>query len=276
MRVALIQPEVTDWDFGKRIEYANDLVLRTKEMNPDIICFPELFPGNIESLKQSAKVVNSYILCGEMEQIQSQEMSFHNSMVLINPLGEVVGKFRKKLLMQAELEFGLKPGGDFVIFNTNIGRIGVLICADFPLVPEPSAKIALGGADILFVPAMALKHALSYWEMSLLLRTTDNGIPTVFVNVAGEFADAGGRYVFGGGQSEVVLPMIPEAKTIEEFYGMKEMDPQKQIVLKMGEKEEIKSIDIDITLHKEYRDEIQDLRKMTESIELTTLDEKRQ
>jgi predicted amidohydrolase len=143
------------------------------------------------------------------------------------------------------------------------------------LVPETSGKITLGGADILFVPAMALKHALSYWEMSLLLRSTDNGIPTVFVNTASEFVGAGGKYVFGGGQSKVVLPMIPEAKTIEEVYSAKELNPQNQIVLRMGEKEEIKSIDIDITLHKEYRDEIQDLRKMTESIELTTIDEKK-
>ena len=273
MKVALIQPEVTGWDFGKRIEYANDLVLRTKEMNPDIICFPELFPGNIESLKQSAKDVNSYILCGEMEKIPSQDMSFYNSVALINPLGEVVGKYRKKLLMQGEIEFGLKRDEDYKIFNTKIGRIGVLICADFPLVPETSGKIALGGADILFVPAMALKHSLSYWEMSLLLRSTDNGIPTVFVNTASEFVDPSGKYVFGGGQSKVVLPMIPEARTIEEVYSAKELDPQKQIVLRMGEKEEIKSIDIDITLHKEYKEEIQDLRKITESFELTTIDE---
>ena len=275
MRVALIQPEVRDWDFGKRAEYANDLVLRTKEMNPDIICFPELFPGNIEPLKQSAKVVNSYILCGEMGKIPSQDMSFHNSVVLINPLGEVVGRYSKYLLMQAEQSMGFKRGETYKVFNTNIGRIGVLICADFPLVPETSKKIALNGADIIFVPAMALKNALSYWEMFLLVRSVDNGIPTVFVNTASEFVGAGGKYVFGGGQSKVVLPMIPEAKSIEEVYATKELNPQDQIVLRMGEEEEIKSIDIDITLHKEYKDEIQDLRKITESIELTTIDEKK-
>ena len=174
MRVALIQPEVHDWDFGKRAEHANDLLLKTKEMNPDIICFPELFPGNIESLKQNAKVVNSYILCGEMEKIPFQQSLFYNSVVLVNPLGEVVGKYSKQILMQGEVEFGFKRGVDYKIFNTSIGRIGVLICADFPLVPETSAKIALSGADILFVPAMALKNSLSYWELFLLVRSTDN------------------------------------------------------------------------------------------------------
>ena len=67
--------------------------------------------------------------------------------------------------------------------------------------------------------------------------------------------------------------MIPEAKSIEEVYSAKELDPQKQIVLRMGEKEEIKSIDIDITLHKEYKDQIQADRKTTESIKLTSIDE---
>ncbi len=273
MKVALIQPEVYDWDFGKRIEYANDLLLRTKETDPDIICFPELFPGNIESLKQNAKGVNSYILCGEMERIPSQDGSFYNSVVLISPLGEVVGKYSKKILMQGEIEFGIKRGGDYKIFNTNIGKIGVLICADFPLVPETSAKIALSGADILFVPAMALKNSLSYWEMFLLVRSTDNGIPTVFVNTASEFV--GGKYVFGGGQSKVVLPMTPEAQSIEEVYSSRELNPQSQIVLRMGEKEEIKSIDIDIALHKKYKEEIQALRKTTDSIKLTSINERK-
>ena len=274
MRVALIQPEVHDWDFGKRAEHANDLLLKTKEMNPDIICFPELFPGNIESLKQNAKVVNSYILCGEMEKIPFQQSLFYNSVVLVNPLGEVVGKYSKQILMQGEVEFGFKRGVDYKIFNTSIGRIGVLICADFPLVPETSAKIALSGADILFVPAMALKSSLSYWELFLLVRSTDNGIPTVFVNTAGEFV--GGKYVFGGGQSKVVLPMIPEAKSIEEVYSSRELNPQGQIVLSMSEKEEINSIDIDITLHKKYKEEIQALRNITESTTITSINEKKQ
>jgi predicted amidohydrolase len=233
-----------------------------------------LFPGNIESLKQNAKVVNSYILCGEMEKIPFQQSLFYNSVVLVNPLGEVVGKYSKQILMQGEVEFGFKRGVDYKIFNTSIGRIGVLICADFPLVPETSAKIALSGADILFVPAMALKNSLSYWELFLLVRSTDNGIPTVFVNTAGEFV--GGKYVFGGGQSKVVLPMIPEAKSIEEVYSSRELNPQGQIVLSMSEKEEINSIDIDITLHKKYKEEIQALRNITESTTITSINEKKQ
>ena len=209
-----------------------------------------------------------------MEKITSQEGAFYNSVVLINPLGEVVGKYSKQILMQGEVEFGFKCGTDFKIFNTNIGKIGVLICADFPLVPETSAKIALGGADILFVPAMALKNSLSFWEMFLLVRSTDNGIPTVFVNNASEFV--GGKYVFGGGQSKVVLPMIPEAKSIEEVYSSRELNPQGQIVLSMSEKEEINSIDIDITLHKKYKEEIQALRNITESTTITSINEKKQ
>ena len=209
-----------------------------------------------------------------MEKITFQQSLFYNSVVLVNPLGEVVGKYSKQILMQGEVEFGFKRGVDYKIFNTSIGRIGVLICADFPLVPETSAKIALSGADILFVPAMALKSSLSYWELFLLVRSTDNGIPTVFVNTAGEFV--GGKYVFGGGQSKVVLPMIPEAKSIEEVYSSRELNPQGQIVLSMSEKEEINSIDIDITLHKKYKEEIQALRNITESTTITSINEKKQ
>jgi predicted amidohydrolase len=271
MRIALIQPEVRDWNMEKRAEQANDLVLRTKEMNPDIICFPEFFPGNIESLKQSAQAVNSYILCGEMRKAPTQGISFYNDVVLINPLGNVVGRYSKIFLMQAELAMGLKRGEEYKIFDTKIGRIGVLICADFPLVPETSTEIALNGADILFVPALALKNALSYWDMYLLVRTADNGIPTVFVNIAGEFV--GGNYIFGGGQSKVVLPMIPGIKSIEELYSTKELDPQNQIVLRMDDKEDIKTFDVDIAFHRECKDEIQNMRKAAKSIKLTTSSE---
>ena len=70
--------------------------------------------------------------------------------------------------------------------------------------------------------------------------------------------------------------MIPEAKSIEEVYSSRELNPQGQIVLSMSEKEEINSIDIDITLHKKYKEEIQALRNITESTTITSINEKKQ
>jgi len=75
----------------------------------------------------------------------------YNTAVLIDPNGDLVGTFRKTCLPREETDAGVAPGDSYPVFDTDFGRIGMMICWDsqFPL---PARMLTLGGAEIIFFP----------------------------------------------------------------------------------------------------------------------------
>ncbi len=74
-----------------------------------------------------------------------------NTAVLINPQGEIAGKYRKVHLPIEEDVAGLAPGNSFNVFETALGRIGMVICFDTTFT-ESVHCVALKGAEIVLVP----------------------------------------------------------------------------------------------------------------------------
>jgi len=86
--------------------------------------------------------------------LERDEDAVYNSAVLIGPDGTVDGRYRKvHLAMAGEIDTGILPGGDFPVFETEIGRIGCNICMDSS-VAESSRIVGLNGADFLLLPIM--------------------------------------------------------------------------------------------------------------------------
>jgi predicted amidohydrolase len=74
-----------------------------------------------------------------------------NTGVLIGPDGKFIGKYRKVVLPRTEIEAGIMPGDDFPVFDTKLGRIGMMICYD-GFFPEPARQLSLRGAEIIAFP----------------------------------------------------------------------------------------------------------------------------
>ena len=70
--------------------------------------------------------------------------------VLVGP-GGFIGKYRKTHLWQNEKLFFTPGDAGYPVFETEIGRIGLLICWDLWF-PEAARIVALQGADIICVP----------------------------------------------------------------------------------------------------------------------------
>jgi predicted amidohydrolase len=85
----------------------------------------------------------------------------YNTAVLIDRHGRVAGKYRKVHLPREEIEGGLTPGGAYPVFDTDFGRIGMMICWDGEYVDSARA-LAIQGAEILFVPAAGGYPCFSY------------------------------------------------------------------------------------------------------------------
>ncbi len=75
----------------------------------------------------------------------------YNTAVLVDREGRVAGKYRKVYLPREEVERGLTPGNAYPVFETDFGRLGMMICYDV-FFPDPARALAAQGADLIVLP----------------------------------------------------------------------------------------------------------------------------
>lgn len=75
---------------------------------------------------------------------------YYNTSILFDRDGNTAGKYRKTHLTVTELEAGMTPGEGYPVFDTDFGRIGMLICWDHYFSATTEA-LAAKGAEILFI-----------------------------------------------------------------------------------------------------------------------------
>ena len=95
-----------------------------------------------------AKKYNLYIVAGIYEKDGD---TVYNTAVLISRTGEYAGKYRKVCLPREEIQGGITPGKSLPVFDTDFGRIGLMICWDV-FFPEPARTLAHKGAEVIFLP----------------------------------------------------------------------------------------------------------------------------
>ena len=109
----------------------------------------EPIPGpTTEILGEVAKKYGMYIIGTMGEQDGNAR---YNTGVLIDREGRVSGKYRKVYLPREEIEAGRTPGDSYPVFETDFGRIGIMICWDVQYT-DPARALAVQGAEIIFLP----------------------------------------------------------------------------------------------------------------------------
>ncbi len=155
------QPSSTQENLTQFAEFINT----AGEQKADIVCLPEgitvvstgktylevseTIPGpTTRFLGQLAKKHKMYIVAGIYEK---EEPVVYNTAVLLGRNGELLGKYRKVTLPREEIDGGITPGNSFPVFETDFGKIGIMICWDVYF-PEPARMLALQGAEIILLP----------------------------------------------------------------------------------------------------------------------------
>ena len=129
---------------------------------------------------------------------------YHNTAVVIDADGSIVGRYRKMHIPDDPLfyeKFYFTPGDlGFRAFDTRYGRIGVLICWD-QWYPEGARLTALAGAQILFYPTAIGWHPSeraeygdaqhSSWETIQRSHAIANGVYVAVANRVGHEGDPG-------------------------------------------------------------------------------------
>lgn len=175
-----------------------------KDRNPDFFEMAEPIPGpTTDAIGKIAKKHGVYIVAPIFEKHESGK--FYNTAPLIGPDGVIIGKYSKTHVPpRPEEKFYFSPGSEYPVFNTDIGKIGTLICYDREF-PEPFRVLSLKGAEIVVVPSVIFpRDKAKYpdgWVMVNRARAYDSGVFGVFVNRGGK--ESGKEYF---GHSMIVNP----------------------------------------------------------------------
>ena len=149
----------------ENLEKFSEFIAKAAAQKADIVCLPEgitlagtdlnyisaseLVPGpTTEFLGKIARKYHLYIVAGILER---KGNIVYNTSVLINRTGELTGKYRKLSLPREEIDGGVTPGDSLPVFDTDFGRIGMMICWDVSF-PETARTLAQKGAEIIFLP----------------------------------------------------------------------------------------------------------------------------
>src|SRR5665811_456755 len=121
--------------------------------------YSEAYPGvSTDMLSSVSKELGIYIIGGSI--CEKDGDFYYNTSYSFDRLGKLIGKHRKIHLFDIEIKDKIRfkesdiisCGNKSTVFNTEFGKIGVLICYDMRF-PELSGKMAAEGAKIIISPA---------------------------------------------------------------------------------------------------------------------------
>ena len=173
---------------------------KIKDENPDFVILPEMFccPYQTENfpiyaekeggpvwqqLSGYAKQYGIYLIGGSMPE-KDAEGNVYNTSYIFDREGKQIGKHRKVHLFDIDVKGGqtfkesdtLTAGDSDTVFDTEFGKIGVMLCFDIRF-PELSRMMVNDGAKVIFVPAaFNMTTGPAHWELSFRTRALDNQI----------------------------------------------------------------------------------------------------
>jgi predicted amidohydrolase len=146
----------------------------------------EAVPGpTTVRLGELARQRNSWIVAGIYE---SEGGAVYNTAVLLDRRGRLAGKYRKVYLPREEYERGLTPGNAFPVFDTDFGRLGIMICYDV-FFADPAKALTAQGAEIIALPIWGGDETLAKAraiENRIFLVTSGYDHPTYIMDPDGE------------------------------------------------------------------------------------------
>ena len=138
-------------------------------------------PGpHTQRLGEAARRNRMWVVAGLTERAGRRE---YNTAVLLDRAGRLAGTYRKIHLPREEWKEGRTPGNAYPVFETDFGRVAIMICYDW-FFPEATAAFALQGAEILFAPTWGntrpdAPDGRADGETVFRVRARDNGLYVV-------------------------------------------------------------------------------------------------
>jgi predicted amidohydrolase len=242
--VACAQYAVRDGDPETNLQRSTRAIREATDGGADLVVLPELansgcdFSSRERALKLAEEVGETgenpgptlrawravaeesgvFVIGGFLER---EGGSLYNCAAVIGP--GLFGRYRKTHLWDVE-KLIYEAGRDLPVFDTPLGKIGVLICYD-AWVPEAARTLALRGADLLCVPAnapddwvpevqrrggltMLNVHAVSHANANRLFVACANRVGDEYLGRSCIVDPTGGLLAFGSEAEEEVVHAV--------------------------------------------------------------------
>lgn len=195
MDIAIGEPELNFAKLEKLLDQAVE-----GETKPDVIIFPEMWNTGyaLDRIQELAdeEGQRTHALLSEFSRkhqvniiggsiAEKQGSQIYNTIYAYNREGSRVADYSKiHLFRLMDEEKYLEEGSHIGQFELDGVSSGMMICYDIRF-PELSRKLALGGAQIVFVPAEWPNPRLHHWRTLLMARAIENQMFVVSCNRVG-------------------------------------------------------------------------------------------
>ncbi len=228
--------------FGEKERNLEKVESALLETDADLVVLPELFqsgyqfvdreevdaiaeeiPGGVttELLRDVSRKKNMYIVGGLAERAGDD---YFNSAVFVGPEG-FIGHYRKTHLFYEEKLFFKSGDTGFRVWQTGIGKIGIMICFDW-FFPEAMRTLAVMGAEVVAHPSNLV---LPYCPRGMPTRCLENMVFGITANRTGVERRKAEELRFIG-SSQVVSPLgevLLKAGGEEEVASVVEIDTER-------------------------------------------------
>lgn len=187
-----------------------------------------------QALLELSRQHHIYIVAGLPE---AADGVFYNSAVLTGPEG-LIGVYRKTHLFFEENLFFTPGNTGFLVRDTPIGRIGIMICFDW-FFPESMRTLALMGAEVVAHPSNLV---LPFCPDAMPVRCLENRIFAITANRTGTESRKQGQSLTFIGKSEIVSPngnILARAPEDQEVLIVSDIDPHVSRDKKLNEYNDI-------------------------------------
>ena len=256
IKVAAIQmPTLTDK--MQNVRTAGIYLEKIKDKKPDFVILPEMFccpyqtqnfpvyaeeeGGPVwQQLSEYANQYGIYLIGGSMPE-KDAEGKVYNTSYIFDRQGKQIGKHRKVHLFDIDVTGGqtfkesdtLTAGDHDTVFDTEFGRMGVILCFDIRF-PELARMMVNDGAKAIFVPAaFNMTTGPAHWELSFRTRALDNQI-----------------YMIG------CAPMRDESAGYISWGHSIVTDPWGRVIDMLDEKEGVLLTELDLDYEEQVREEL--------------------
>jgi len=232
--VALAQLSCKVGDKEHNLNAMKRNIRQAKQKDANLVVFPELaltgytcrdlvyelaepIPEglSIRRLEEVTKKEDIHVVFGMLERSERARAALYNTAVLLGPSG-FIGKYRKTHLpthSAFEEKRYFRLGYQAPVFETNIGRLGLIICYDV-FFPEITRLLRLKGSQLIVCISASPAVRREFFETLTVARAIENTAYLVYVNLVGV---EDGLQFWGG--SRIVAPngkIISQAKYDEE------------------------------------------------------------
>ncbi len=234
INVALAQISCKIGDKEHNLDVMKRNIKQAKNQGANLIVFPELaLTGYVcrdilyelaepvpegESIRRLAKIANKeaiHVVFGALERSEKTHATLYNTAVLLGPNG-FIGKYQKMHLPTHsvfEEKRYFRLGYKTPVFETEIGKLGLIICYDV-FFPEITRLLRLKGSQLIICISASPGVRRKFFETLTVARAIENTAFLVYVNLVGV---ENGLQFWGG--SRIVAPngkITSQAKYDEE------------------------------------------------------------